>query len=834
MRTLSIFVATACACLAANADVATSYKVSQPIPVMSPLLTDSTNAHGAAYERGALLDDHISIDRVMRNTSIAQTDTAGWIEISTPAGDNIVLLATSICPSRYAKGMLEVESQGMYEVIVDGASKAKKTTEDDSICDASKRNVPLEMLPTETHKVVLKLLSSDGKARLKASFTPDKDFEDVAVTFAAEGKQPFEYRYLSQGNRVTNVSISPDGKYMITNYRETFGYDNSRRYATLTDLKTGKVVNSNLDTRMQWLPRGSRLYMTEKVNKGFNVYAVDVPSMERTLLIEDLPESDITFSPNEDYILYYVVDEGEKMNGPLRHYRSPDDRLKDNRERSILKKYDLATGATTTLLFGNRQSYVGDISPDGKKLLVQVSSYDPTEWPFYFADLMEVDINTLACDTIVARDGHIQSATYSPDGKKLFVVGDPLAFDGIGKNCGEHPIPNISDCQGFLLDIATRHATALTRDFAPSIITNGLTWNAADGCIYFLAENGFNTTIYQLNPSTGAIAPIPQEIEKIRAFTIGKDEKQYIAYCGEGATTSGRSYLYDLKTRKLQLTADPWAEVADKIEWGKMEPWNFTSSDGTEIEGWITYPPDFDPSKKYPMIVYYYGGTSPSFHNTYSPYNPQILASRGYVVYALNPSGTTGYGQEFSARHVNAWGKYTANDIIEGTTKLLAEKDFINKDKIGCIGASYGGFMTQYLLTLTDIFAAAVSHAGISNVTSYWGEGDWGYSYNAIAAAKQYPWTNPELYSQGSLFNADKIHTPLLLLHGAADNNVPPGESIQIFNALRILGQEVELITVDNEDHFISDPSKRELWHHAIMAWFAKHLQDDPRWWKVQ
>lgn len=152
--------------------------------------------------------------------------------------------------------------------------------------------------------------------------------------------------------------------------------------------------------------------------------------------------------------------------------------------------------------------------------------------------------------------------------------------------------------------------------------------------------------------------------------------------------------------------------------------------------------------------------------------------------------------------------------------------------KIGCLGASYGGFMTQYLQTQTDIFAAAVSHAGISDVTSYWGEGYWGYSYNAIAAADSYPWKDPELFTkQGSLFNADKINTPLLLLHGTVDTNVPVGESIQLFNALKILGKTVELVTVDEENHFISDYDKRIKWHNSIMAWFARWLQNQPEWW---
>lgn len=263
-----------------------------------------------------------------------------------------------------------------------------------------------------------------------------------------------------------------------------------------------------------------------------------------------------------------------------------------------------------------------------------------------------------------------------------------------------------------------------------------------------------------------------------------------------------------------------------------VQEWNFTASDGTEIKGMVCLPPSFDPNKKYPLIVYYYGGTTPTTRGITSPYCAQLFASRDYVVYVIQPSGAIGYGQEFSARHVNAWGERTADEIIEGTKKFCAAHPFVNDKRIGCLGASYGGFMTMYLQTKTDMFAAAASHAGISNVTSYWGEGFWGYSYNSVAAADSYPWNNPDLFTKhGALFNADKINTPLLLLHGTVDTNVPIGESIQLYNALKILGKPVEFITVDGENHFVLDYAKRELWHNSIMAWFARWLQDSPAWW---
>ena len=135
--------------------------------------------------------------------------------------------------------------------------------------------------------------------------------------------------------------------------------------------------------------------------------------------------------------------------------------------------------------------------------------------------------------------------------------------------------------------------------------------------------------------------------------------------------------------------------------------------------------------------------------------------------------------------------------------------------------------MTQYLQTKTDLFAAAISHAGISNITSYWGGGYWGYTYGEVAQYLNYPWNNPDLYTKHSpLFNADKIQTPLLLIHGTVDTNVPPFESQQLYTALRILGKEVEYIQVNGEDHVITNWQKRLEWQNAIFAWFAKYLKD--------
>jgi dipeptidyl aminopeptidase/acylaminoacyl peptidase len=130
------------------------------------------------------------------------------------------------------------------------------------------------------------------------------------------------------------------------------------------------------------------------------------------------------------------------------------------------------------------------------------------------------------------------------------------------------------------------------------------------------------------------------------------------------------------------------------------------------------------------------------------------------------------------------------------------------------------------------MFAAGISHAGISDHTSYWGEGYWGYSYSEISMADSYPWTRKDLYVDRSpLYMADRIHTPLLFIHGSADTNVPVGESIQMFTALKLLGAETAFVVVDGENHHIAEYSKNRQWLRTLFAWFAKYLQEDSTWW---
>ena len=483
------------------------------------------------------------------------------------------------------------------------------------------------------------------------------------------------------------------------------------------------------------------------------------------------------------------------------------------------------------LTFGYHNAWALDISADGSKVLVMTNRSRLTKRPTTVSSLLLLDVNTLKVDTLVAEDGFLNTAQFSPDGKQIAIIASAEAFEGIGLNVKEGQIPNMYDYQMYLMDLADKKVTPVTKYFNPSV--QRVVWNKVDGKIYFTAENRDYVSLYSMNPADGKIQQVDTKEDLVKGLSLSANAS-LLAYYGQGAMNSDRLYTLDLKKKKHTLVEDLSKDILKDVQLGECRDWNFINSKGDTIYGRYYLPPHFDASKKYPMIVNYYGGCSPTERNFESRYPHHAYASLGYVVYVVQPSGASGFGQEFGARHVNTAGEGPAQDIIEGTKKFCEEHAFVNAKKIGCIGASYGGFMTQYLQTKTDIFAAAISHAGISDHTSYWGEGYWGYSYSEVSMANSYPWTRKDLYVERSpLFNADKIHTPILFLHGDVDMNVPVGESIQMYTALKLLGRETAMVLVDGQDHHIVDYGKRIQWQNTIWAWFAKWLQDDATWWNA-
>lgn len=831
-KTSIVFLLAGSACLAqTNKTEIKDFNLSGPYEITLPFMVDSTNTTKGKFDTKMLLDTPMPFASLGKhekwNGSILPSFSKAYSE---------GFLSFTLDAQSYLKGSLKVKGPKEYKVYVD-----REALNGESLT-----------LEPNRHQVVIRFVTAPGaKDSVKVSFESQSK---ALVKADNSSERLYTTSDCLDGLRVVGASLSPNGKYMIVYYRQVEHGGKSRSFVQVKEVAGGKILaEKNASADLQWMPKSGRYLYEETVGKNRSIYSADPVSGTVQLLARDFPDGNITVSPAENYLIVSEVVEGPKEKKEIYEILTPDDRQPGWRDRVALTKYDLKTGLYQRLTYGHTSAYLNDISADGKRLLLSVSRPRITKRPFDLISLYELNLENMKVDTLLSNQGFISSALYSPDEKDLLVSGSPEAFNGVGLNLDPGQTASMVDGQLFIYNRSNGKVIPATKNFNPSV-EGSVCWSKMNGQVYFLGADKDCVRIYVMNPKTGKIESLGAQEDVVSGFDVQYANSRHyqvsktaessgpsmassspsIVYWGQSASNSLRLYLYNIKNRKSVCLEDDSKEIMKDIVLGECKDWNFVSEHGDTIYGRYYLPPHFDASRKYPMIVNYYGGCSPTGRTLESRYPQHAYAAQGYVVYIIQPSGATGFGQKFSARHVNGFGLLTPDEIIEGTKKFCAEHAFVNPKKIGCIGASYGGYMTQYLMTATDIFAAGISHAGISNQTSYWGEGYWGYSYSEIAAANSYPWSDPDIFHKHSpLFRADKVHTPLLFLHGAVDTNVPIGESIQMFTALKMLGRETAFVVVEGQDHHILDYNKRFLWQNTIFAWFAKWLKDEPDWWNA-
>ncbi len=784
----------------------TSYRYAGPVVMQRPVLLDSVDLNGKAFENTDLLNVPMSFE------ALKEADVRTDVQLpGSQQGPALHLIGFTVENDRYGGVNFAIQGIHHYQLFVDG----KRATAGGSLLEPS------------SHEVVVKYLSSPGETDSLNITVSSDDKAQLTLNDGRKGRL-YTLQDVLTGWHNSGLSLSPNGKYAIVYSRRTLAGGQQSSRTEVKDVSTWQTLEQR--SGISWMPRSNRYYFTR--TDGGNHYqlvVVDPATHVETVLAAHLPSLGFVVSPDEQHLIFTQTENGLREKKEIYEVVEPDDRQPNWRNRTRLSVYDMKTGVMQPLTYGFHNMSLEDISADGRYVLVTKSESRLERRPTTVSSLYRIDIQSFAVDTLVSQDGFMGGAYFSPDGKQVLLSGSPEAFGGIGNVVPEGRIPSMVDKQLYLMEVSTKEIQPLTRDFNPNV--QHVVWSKADGQVYFTAEDKDCMNLFRLTPKTGKIQRIDVPEEMVMRFSVA-NQAQMLAFCGQSASNSDRLYTLPLRSLRPQLVEDLSKDILKNVELGECRSWNYLNERGDTICCRYYLPPHFDASKQYPMVVNYYGGCSPTSRNFESRYPQHLYAAQGYVMLVINPSGATGFGQEFSSRHVNTAGEGVAQDIIGAVKAFCQENPFVNSKKIGCIGASYGGFMTQYLQTKTDIFAAAISHAGISDHTSYWGEGYWGYSYSEVSMANSYPWTDKHLYvDQSPLFNADKIHTPLLFLHGTADTNVPVGESIQMFTALKLLGRPTAMVLVDAQDHHILDYNKRVQWQNTIFAWFAKWLKDDPTWW---
>lgn len=234
------------------------------------------------------------------------------------------------------------------------------------------------------------------------------------------------------GTRFAGVGLSPDGRYLITNYRTTCVGGRSAGSTRITELASGKVLAERTEN-MQWMPRSNRYYYTRTGVDGRQLIVVDPLTGVEAVLVNKLPDGYFQFAPTEDYLLFTMTQEGPKERKEIYEVLEPDDRQPGWRNRSYLAKYDLKTGLLQPLTFGYHNVWAADISNDGRYLLMMTSQSRLTKRPTTLFSLYRLDMQTLQAELLIDKDGFISGARFSPDGTQVLVSGSPESLGGIGK-----------------------------------------------------------------------------------------------------------------------------------------------------------------------------------------------------------------------------------------------------------------------------------------------------------------------------------------------------------------------------------------------------------------
>ena len=714
--------------------------------------------------------------------------------------------------NRFTQGSLNIKGIEQGQVFINGE---KQTGENQRYQLA---------LNNGSHTVVVIAQQVANWNDVSLEFVPKAETD--VVTLTTNKTKRLSAKQLFDAPTISALSLSPDAKHYLSttkHYSDKTGND----AITTTELK-----NTNNQTVYRFEAAQPSQFIWSP-NNQFLVYLLngELKQLNRkNLTIKTLASglegaSNFNFY-NDSSIIFSWSKSPEENNSLTKHHKGLQDRWSYARTVSQLYLLDTNSGLTKALTEGVLSHQLEDANSNRGKLLIsrpvmamQASTHPETE-------LVELTLKSNSIKSL-GKFKTFNQAKYAAN--NIYVVAGPDFKNGAGRTLPKNMLANNYDGQLYLLTDNAKKVTALSKQFDPAIGTLEVLSNG-DALIKVTEKD--TQPLYLFDLSKQRFKKLNTGFDIVQQFSFSNTRNAQLLISGSNASSAQQLKRLDVSKNKVELIWDsnPIAYANTTIP--ALEEFNFTNKRGVEISGRVYLPSNFDKAKKYPALVYYYGGTSPVTRGFTGRYPFNLWAANGYVVYVVQPTGATGFGQTFSAQHVNAWGDYTADDIMQGTEAFLAKYDFVDSSKVGNLGASYGGFMTMLLATKTDMFSASIAHAGISNLTSYWGEGWCGYLYSGEASKNSFPWNNPQLYSQHSpVFHADKVNTPLLLIHGDSDTNVPVGESLTMYTALKLLNKDVEMIEYKGADHQIFARDKRFNWWNTMLAYFDKKLKNEPQWW---
>ncbi|MGZ3629389.1 MAG: prolyl oligopeptidase family serine peptidase [Ktedonobacteraceae bacterium] len=498
--------------------------------------------------------------------------------------------------------------------------------------------------------------------------------------------------------------------------------------------------------------------------------------------------------------------------------------------RQHLFLVDVDGGESKQLTDGDWDDKDPTWSPDGTHITF-ASSRAEDRWQLPCPDIFVLSIENeqageLRCFTDGTRSCF--SPSWSPDGKTIAFLAKPKLRSG-------------NHSEVFTIDALTPQAQprCLTGEFeggcsdwTNSDMTNeqmipAPVWSTDCQTLYILAAQRGSTRVYVVDRDGAGKQPPTLTPGNMHVLDFSIDQsRNTAAILIENPTHVAEIFVSSISAqgelRQLTIFNDA---LFDELELATPEYMPYSGVDGWPMDGWILKPRDFDASKKYPLIVEIHGGPNTQYGYGFM-HEMQMLAAAGYVVLFTNPRGSLGYGRDFALAVRGEWAVKDSLDIIAGVDAVI-EKGYIDEQRLGVIGGSYGGFMTSWLIGHSDRFKAAVADRSVIDRFSFFGSSDigWDFTDDDMEVA---PWDDPERYMRMSPITYVKnIHTPVLIIHSESDLRCNIEQSEQLFAALKYLGRETLFVRFEGQSHGLSrggHPKLRKERLRHIREWFEKYL----------
>ena len=630
------------------------------------------------------------------------------------------------------------------------------------------------------HRIGAPQISPDGKTIAYDASTPD---------LAANRSASAIFLVPATGGASTKIADgsgpawSPDGKsiaYLSSNQVHLYSNGASRK---VTDLPGGAGS-------VKWMPDGNGLMIVSDIYPDCGVDPACIK--DKTTAGEKKPSSAriITTllyrhwkswqSPTRTHIVFVP------LNGTPR---------------------DLTPGAFDAPPFSIGGGDEFDVSPDGNEL---VYARDTSEHPEVStnSDIFLVAVRGGEAKRITTRPGADTSPKYSPDGRWIAWRSQSRA-----------------GYESDLWELWTYdRISGATKRLAPNFDNwiDSIAWSPDSKSIFVTAPEKSKNAIFEVTLADGSPHMIWNDASADGVAVRNSDKTLFF----QRSSLMHPSDIYTLPggaATATQITHDNDALLAPIAMGATSDLW-YAGADGAQVQALLVKPPNFDASKKYPALVLIHGGPQGNWADGWSyRWNPEMFAARGYVIFMPNPRGSTGYGQKFVEEISGDWGGRAYTDIMKGVDKLAA-MPFVDSNRIGAAGASFGGYMIDWILGHTDRFKALFTHDGVYNLTSMYGATEelwfpeWEFRGN--------PWDNPELYEKWSphMF-AKNFKTPTLIVHSELDFRVPIDQGLQLFTTLQRKGVPSKLLYFPDEGHWVLKPQNSKLWYQTVGDWFDQWLK---------